>query len=173
MPPLLKWALIESSQTRLPDVERTHMNPVNVIPPVYLFLSIVMMVLIYFLSPGMKVLPFPWNLFGIMPLALGIVLNLIADRSFKKHETTVKPIEQSTTLITTGAFSISRHPMYLGFVLILLGIAVLMKCLAPYVIVFVFAVLMGAIFIKYEEKKLEETFGEDWLAYKKKVRRWL
>ena len=149
------------------------MNPINIIPPVYLFLSIAIMVLLHFLLPGMEILALPWNLLGLISLALGIVLNLVADRSFKKHETTVKPVEQSTALITTGAFRLSRHPMYLGFVLILFGIAVLMGSLMPYVVVLVFATFMDIVFIRFEEKRLKEAFGEAWSEYKKNVRRWV
>ena len=62
----------------------------------------------------------------MVPLALGIALNLAADNSFKRYKTTVKPVENSTVLITAGVFRLSRHPMYLGFVLILVGITLLM-----------------------------------------------
>jgi protein-S-isoprenylcysteine O-methyltransferase Ste14 len=149
------------------------MKVINIIPPVYLFLAIAIMVFLHFLLPGSKVLALPWNLLGVIPLALGIAINLIADKSFKKHETTVKPLEDSTALITTGVFRLTRHPMYLGFVLILSGIAVLMGSFTPYVVVLVFAIFMDTVFIKYEEKKLEETFGDAWLEYKQEVRRWV
>jgi protein-S-isoprenylcysteine O-methyltransferase Ste14 len=131
------------------------------------------MIFLHFLSPGTKVLALPWNLLGLIPLVLGVTINLVADKSFKKYETTVKPFEDSAALITTGVFRLTRHPMYLGFVLILLGIAVLMGSFTPYLVVLVFAIFMDTVFIKYEEKKLEETFGEVWSAYKQKVRRWV
>ncbi len=149
------------------------MKALKVTPPVYFFLALAIILLLHFLLPGMRVLFFPWNLSGVIPLALGIVMNLVADRSFKKDKTTVKPLEESTALITDGVFRISRHPMYLGFVLILLGIAALMGSLTPYVIVFGFAIFIHIVFVKFEEKKLEETFGEAWLGYKKKVRQWI
>ena len=149
------------------------MKALKIEPPVYLFLSIAIMWLLHFLLPKTRVLPFPYNLFGIIPLVLGIVMNLVADRSFKKNETTVKPLEESTALITDGVFRFSRHPMYLGFVLILWGIASLVRSLTPYVIVLGFAIFMHIVFIAFEEKKLEETFGEAWLEYKKKVRQWI
>ncbi|MGD8985256.1 MAG: isoprenylcysteine carboxylmethyltransferase family protein [Desulfobacteraceae bacterium] len=149
------------------------MKTLKIEPPVYLFLSIAIILLLHFLLPGTRVLPFPWNLLGIIPLVLGIVMNLVADRSFKKNETTVKPLEESTALVTDGVFRFSRHPMYLGFVLILLGIASLMGSLTPFVIVFGFAIFMHIVFMAFEEKKLEETFGEVWLEYKKKVRQWI
>jgi len=63
--------------------------------------------------------------------------------------------------------------MYLGFVLILFGIAVLKGSLMPYVVLLVFAIFIDMIFIRFEEKKLGQTFGEAWLEYKKNVRRWV
>ncbi len=65
------------------------MNTRNIIPPVYLLLSIVVMVFLHFLFPGATVLVFPWQLFGVVPLVLGIGINLVADRSFKQHNTPV------------------------------------------------------------------------------------
>jgi len=63
--------------------------------------------------------------------------------------------------------------MYLGFVLVLLGIALLAGSCTPYAVVALFAVFLDIVFIGYEEKRLEETFGEAWRQYKRKVRRWI
>lgn len=145
----------------------------KVLPPTYLFIAIVIMVALHFLFPVAKFITLPWNVLGIIPLVLGIAMNLIADRAFKKVGTTVKPYEASRTLITEGVFRVSRHPMYVGFVLILLGIAIFMGSLMPYAIIMIFASLMDKIFIRVEERMLEETFGEAWLGYKKEVRRWI
>jgi len=131
------------------------------------------MAAIHFLLPLKRIILSPFNLLGAIPLALGIAFNLIADRAFKKNGTTVKPFEKSTVLITGGVFGISRHPMYLGFVLILTGVAILMGSLTPYLVIVAFAILMDAIFIRAEEEMLEETFGDVWLKYKKRVRRWI
>ena len=90
------------------------MKPINIIPPAYLFLAIAIMVFLHFLLPGARVLGLPWSLLGVIPLALGVAINLVADKSFKQHETTVKPLEDSTALVTTGVFRLTRHPMYLG-----------------------------------------------------------
>jgi protein-S-isoprenylcysteine O-methyltransferase Ste14 len=89
------------------------MKAIKIIPPIYLFSAIAIMVLLHFLLPGTKVLALPWNLPGVIPLVFGIIINLSADKSFKKNETTVKPLEKSDRLITKGVFKISRHPMYL------------------------------------------------------------
>lgn len=63
--------------------------------------------------------------------------------------------------------------MYLGFLLILIGIALSLRLLTPYMVIIVFVILMNNVFIKVEEKMLEEQFGNTWLAYKKKTRRWI
>ena len=89
----------------------------KVLPPTYLWISIAIMLILNFLLPLTKIIPWPWNLLGIFPLACGIALNLIADNAFRAAKTTVKPFEESTALVTSGVFRISRHPMYLGFVL--------------------------------------------------------
>lgn len=149
------------------------MSEKKALPPTYLVSSIIAMPVLHFLSPVLTIIHFPWNLLGIVPLGIGIIFNLVADRAFKKTGTTVKPFEESITLITTGVFRVSRHPMYVGMVLILLGIAMLLGSLTPYVVIPVFVVLMEVNFVKVEERMLEEKFNEAWSAYKRKVRRWM
>jgi protein-S-isoprenylcysteine O-methyltransferase Ste14 len=63
--------------------------------------------------------------------------------------------------------------MYLGFVLVLIGVASLLGSLTPWVIVPIFNILMEIVFIRVEERMMAQKFGLTWLDYKKKVRRWL
>jgi len=143
------------------------------LPPTYLFVAIVVAAALYFLWPGPRVIGFPWNLLGLIPLVLGSALNLVADRAFKDHDTTVKPFLESSALITTGAFRACRHPMYLGFVLIVLGIALLMGTATPFLVAPALGTALELVFIRTEEKMLEERFGEEWLKYKARVRKWI
>jgi protein-S-isoprenylcysteine O-methyltransferase Ste14 len=113
------------------------------------------------------------NLIGLFPFLIGVALNIIADRDFKRYQTTVKPYEESATLLTEGVYRYSRHPMYLGFVLILLGISLLLGSISPYVVVLIFAILMEIVFIRVEEEMLSETFQGEWRQYKSKVRKWI
>ena len=135
--------------------------------------SIALMALLHFTFPVVKLLDFPWNLGGMVLLLAGALLNLSADQAFKTYQTTVKPFEESSVLITSGVFGLSRNPMYLGMVLILLGIALLLGTLTPVLIIPVFTLAMNVVFITAEEHMLAEKFGEDWEKYKNKVRRWL
>jgi protein-S-isoprenylcysteine O-methyltransferase Ste14 len=133
----------------------------------------VAMVPLHFFMPILKITPYPWNLTGIVLLIIGVCLNLVADAAFKRERTTVKPFEKSSALIVSGVFTLSRHPMYLGMILILLGIAILMGTLSPLIIVALFGILMELVFVETEERMLGEQFGERWLAYRNNVRKWI
>lgn len=145
----------------------------NINPPNYFLLSLIFVIAFHFFMPVVRLLIFPWNLFGLLPLAAGIYLNLAADQLLKKHHTTVKPMEKSSQLVTTGVFHISRNPMYLGMVLFLSGLSILLGSLSPWLIVIVFAIFLDRIFINFEEKNLQHTFEEKWLNYRNKVGRWI
>jgi protein-S-isoprenylcysteine O-methyltransferase Ste14 len=145
----------------------------KILPTTYLLISIVLMVALHFLIPLVQVIPVPWNILGIVPIVAGVALNLIADSAFRKVRTTVKPFEESSSLVTNGVFRLSRNPMYLGFVLILLGIAIVLGSLTAFAIIPVLAILIDRAFIQAEEGMLEVEFGPAWLEYKAKVRRWI
>ena len=93
--------------------------------------------------------------------------------SFVKGKTTLLPYEMPTTLVTIGPSRISRTPMYLGMAAILLGVAVWLGALASFASPALFAMVIEALFIPNEERKLEKIFGEKYREYKKKVRRWI
>lgn len=148
-------------------------NKKPVHPPTYLLAALALALGLHFVFPGPRLIPTPWNLVGLLPLAFGLVLNILADRQFKQAATTVKPFEASAALVTDGAFRISRNPMYLGFGLVLLGIAVLLGTLTPFGVAAIFVVFLDLKFIRPEERMLEETFDREFLAYCQKVRRWI
>lgn len=145
----------------------------KIMPPTYLLAALILMLGLHFLFPGIRLISLPWNLIGLLPLGAGVALNLIADAAFKTAGTTVKPFQESTALLTSGVFQISRHPMYLGFVLIIIGVALLLGSLTPWFIIPIFIVLMEVVFIQEEERMLAEKFGQAWLEYKNKARRWI
>jgi protein-S-isoprenylcysteine O-methyltransferase Ste14 len=142
-------------------------------PLLYLLIAILLMAVLHYLVPLCKVTGLPWRLPGVVPLFVGVILSILADQSFKRHKTTVKPFERPTALVTDGVFRLSRHPMYLGTTLILAAIAVFLGSLTPWFIVPLVAILLDARFIKIEESILEETFGEAYRRYEKQARRWV
>jgi protein-S-isoprenylcysteine O-methyltransferase Ste14 len=145
----------------------------KILPPTYLLVAIILILILHFTLPIGMIIKIPWNLMGVLPLILGLLLNLMADRSFKLNQTMVKPFQVSDKLITDGVYRMSRHPMYLGFVLILVGISILLGSMSPYFVVFAFAIAMEVVFIRMEERMLAERFGEEWDLYRSKVRKWI
>jgi protein-S-isoprenylcysteine O-methyltransferase Ste14 len=106
-------------------------------------------------------------------VGLGIALNLWSDQQLKRARTTVKPHGEPTTLVAGGAFRLTRNPMYLGMALILAGAAVALGSLIALACPLLFAVLVERWFIRTEEANAEAAFGDAYLAYRGRVRRWL
>jgi protein-S-isoprenylcysteine O-methyltransferase Ste14 len=146
---------------------------VKLMPTSWLLFALVAMAVLRFAFPVMRILPGLWGLAGIIPLALGVAMNLAADRAFHKAGTTVKPFEESSALLATGVFRVTRNPMYLGFVLILAGAAALLGALTPWLVVPAFAVLLDRMYITVEERMLAAKFGPAWQEYSHRTRRWV
>jgi len=145
----------------------------KILPPTYFVILFLLSIGLHFIFPIKTIIPFPFNYLGFIFIIFGSVMNLWADSSLKKNKTTVKPFEKPSHLITKGAFGISRHPIYLGFTFILFGLSVLLGSITAFLSPFLLVIILERKFIVYEEKNLEETFGDDYIKYKNKVRRWL
>lgn len=143
------------------------------LPPSVLLVAIVILGAAHVLAPLGMLIAFPLNLAGMLPLASGVYLNLAADALLKRHQTTVKPSEASARLVTAGVYGRTRNPMYLGFVLILAGMAMLAGSVTPWAVVFAFAVLMDRTYVRIEEQMLRARFGGEWHAYARAVRKWV
>jgi len=142
-------------------------------PPKLLLYAIGAMAVLALLLPGPAVGHPAFRLLGLIPLGAGIALNLLADRAFRLEGTTVKPLLPSTALVTDGVFRLTRNPMYLGLVLLLVGLWLALGALTPGLIVVLFAVLIDRYFIEPEEEKLFGTFGHAYRTYQDRVRRWI
>jgi protein-S-isoprenylcysteine O-methyltransferase Ste14 len=92
---------------------------------------------------------------------------------FRARETAICPTATTTTLITDDVYRLTRNPMYLGIVLILLGPAVAIGGLAYYVAALSFWLIIDFVFCPFEEAKLERDFPVAFAQYRNRVRRWL
>ena len=110
---------------------------------------------------------------GGLFIIFGITINLVTDNLFKKNKTTVKPNKKPTSLIIKGPFNLSRHPMYLGMVSILIGESIIIGTLVSFIFPILFIIIMNHAFIPMEEENLEKVFSKDYPQYKKKVRKWI
>ena len=120
--------------------------------------------------PGMNDLPAQAIGYGLG--GMGVLLVVWGALTLLRADTTLLPHKQAGRLVTYGAFGFRRNPIYMGEVLIFLGLAqatgnIWMAIAAP-----LFAAAVLALAILPEERHLEARFGEDYVAYKGRTRRW-
>jgi len=110
---------------------------------------------------------------GLALFVLPFGLAIWGARTFGRHGTVVKPTGDTTQVVTSGPFKYTRNPMYVSLVVIYLGGMLLFRL--PWALVLLPAVVLALHFgvIFPEEKYLESKFGESYVAYKRRVRRWL
>lgn len=142
-------------------------------PLVYLLLALVSSYALNRYVPVRMVVPEMIRYLGAIPVLAAIWIVLKAGRLFQTKETTVMPYKPSSALVTDGFYEHSRNPMYLAMLLLLVGVAWLLGSITAFLPVpFMYLVLRYSI-ITMEEGMLEEAFGDEYLDYKRKVRRWL
>lgn len=95
--------------------------------------------------------------------------------AFRRAQTTVDPIKpyRTTFLVDRGAYRYSRNPMYVGFLLCLLGWGVYLGNVLALLLAITFIPYMNCFQISVEEKALEKIFGAEFETYRARVRRWL
>ena len=152
------------------------MNKLNLkVPPAIVFLiCLALMLLINNYLPGLSLPPVPMWIVAI-PVIVGIVVALAGVIQFSILSTTVNPHRpgNTSTLVTNGVYKFTRNPMYLGLLLLL--IAAVLKFGNPlgFLVVALFILYMNRFQIRPEEVAMEEKFGEEYLKYKRRVRRWI
>jgi protein-S-isoprenylcysteine O-methyltransferase Ste14 len=119
------------------------------------------------------VIPEPLRWAGIAVIALGVGLGGWAATLFKRNKTGIVPFTESTAVVESGPYRFTRNPMYVGMALILLGAAILMRALTPFIAPLAFVLIIHHRFIVHEEAHMERAMGAPYLAFKSRVRRWL
>ena len=94
-------------------------------------------------------------------------------KELQNNETTYVPDGEPEQLVTTGPFSFSRNPIYLGMFGILLATAFLMQSMSALLIPFLFISIIQNTWIPHEETKLSEKFSDEWGVYAANTKRWL
>ncbi|MBL8296582.1 MAG: isoprenylcysteine carboxylmethyltransferase family protein [Bryobacterales bacterium] len=118
----------------------------------------------------------PANTVSSASLALlGALTCLAGVVSFRRAKTTVNPMKPDATssLVVSGVYRYTRNPMYLGFLLILLGWAAFLSNVLALVVLPAFVLYMNRFQIAPEERVLASLFADDYAAYRARVRRWL
>lgn len=146
------------------------------IPPVLLTLLFAsFMWLLSLFTPAVPFPDLPKSVAVILTAGAGLVVGVAGVVSFRRARTTVNPLtpEACSSLVVAGVFRLTRNPMYLGLLLALLAWALFLANLYTLILLAGWVAYMNRFQIRPEERALEAAFGEDFLNYKKRVRRWL
>lgn len=149
-----------------------HSN-VKIQPPILAMIHIVIAYLLGYFFP----LPFSspqavgWVGLGIS--ALGLILGLMAIYEFKRVRTTTDAHGSVKSIVSSGIYRFTRNPIYLGFVLMLIGLPLNIGSYWGIILVPVLVISMNKVVIEKEEVYLEKKFGKAYADYRSRVRRWM
>ncbi len=144
-------------------------------PPLWMLIFGVAMWALNRYWPWVGLIPPPWNRFGWFVMALAPIAPISAVIQFRQARTTPNPHrpDTTTTLVTSGVYAWTRNPMYLGLSILLLGWAITLGGLSPFLGPVLFPPLLQKFQIAPEEAALRKLFGQDYEAYCRRVGRWL
>jgi protein-S-isoprenylcysteine O-methyltransferase Ste14 len=146
---------------------------VPIAPPLLFVLPILASLALEWLAPTSFVHgAFRWIL-GALIIVAGVALDVSGFITQKRAGTDPIPFNPSTRIVAHGLYRFSRNPMYIGFDLCALGLAILVDSAWMLLAVPIGLVLIDRIVITREERYLERKFGEEYLTYKRRARRWI
>jgi protein-S-isoprenylcysteine O-methyltransferase Ste14 len=154
------------------EQDRPNINK-NIHPPI---IALMFIVLAYFLgrfAPLPFVAPAILRNLGLLMTFVGFLLGIGAFLEFRKARTTVDPHGSSQQVVTSGIYRFTRNPIYLGFLLMVIGLPLNSGLYWGVVMAPFYILLMNRLVIEQEETYLERKFGETYASYKAQVRRWL
>jgi protein-S-isoprenylcysteine O-methyltransferase Ste14 len=113
-----------------------------------------------------------WILGGALLLA-GVALLFSFERSFHRKQTAANPWRPTTAIVTDGPYGLTRNPAYVGMALVYIGIALLSQALWVLLALPIVLLIVDRGVIAREERYLGRKFGQEYLDYKGRVRRWI
>lgn len=119
---------------------------------------------------------YPFGVGAALGLALaGGLIALAGVWEFRRARTTINPLapQRASALVQTGVFGLTRNPMYLGMLMVLIGWAAYLGNAASLLALPLFVWLLNTLQIKPEERILKQRFGEHFVRYAARVRRWV
>ena len=156
------------------DTDRGPQLPVP--PPIMLLIALAIAVVLDWAPPQFLAAPVGLNiqvLVGAL-LAVGSVwLALVAARTFEREGTNVIPTQPALKVVTSGPYRFTRNPMYLGMVLLLLGLSLVFSLEWGIILTPMLWLAYDRVVVAREEAYLTGKFGADYRALLDRTRRWL
>jgi protein-S-isoprenylcysteine O-methyltransferase Ste14 len=106
---------------------------------------------------------------------LGSGISLAGTIAFRRAKTTVNPMrpENASSLVCSGIYKITRNPMYVGLLFVLVAWGIFLSSVWALIGPLCFLLYINRFQIEPEERVLSNMFGESYIKYKSRVRRWL
>jgi protein-S-isoprenylcysteine O-methyltransferase Ste14 len=142
-------------------------------PPVLLVALVVLCMLAQFAFFGLKLPSMERAVAGGLAIAISALVIVLSARRFVAASTPVRPTSPTTQIIHSGVYAYSRNPMYLAMTGIILGLAILTNSFVFVLAAIIFVIVTHFAVVLPEERYLETLHRADYIAYKKKVRRWV
>jgi protein-S-isoprenylcysteine O-methyltransferase Ste14 len=117
--------------------------------------------------------PLPARVAGSAVVCLAIGIALWAAKVMKEAGTNIHPHLPATTVVTAGPYALSRNPMYVSLCVLYVGTTLLIDGVMPLIFLAPLILVLHFGVIKREERYLARKFGEGYLGYKARVRRWV
>ena len=154
--------------------ETTDHSGVPIHPPLFFLSALLLGVVI-----DDRVRSFPvflndrWRWLGLIPLVIGFGIVATGRRALVRQGTNVNPTQPTTAIVETGPFRFTRNPLYLGLTLLYIGLSLLLNTWwSVFLLVPIWLVMHFAV-VRREEAYLERKFGQTYLVYRQRVRRYL
>jgi protein-S-isoprenylcysteine O-methyltransferase Ste14 len=141
-------------------------------PPIVFLSAILLGIALNHVWPLSFVPSILWLLGPVVAL-FAVLLFVLSVREFRAAGTSVRGSKPTTTIVRTGPYRFSRNPIYLSFVLLLVGLAVWLNNLWLLLTLIPAAAFIAVVVIPREERFLAGKFQEQYSTYKVTVRRWL
>ena len=146
------------------------------IAPLYIF-DIDEQILVDIFTFPADIIPQPYNLVGLLLIPVGFLLIIWANYALlhigKIGLRNREPMQKPSNLVLAGPYRFSRNPLYLGCLLVLLGLVIVWSSVVTAFLTILVYIIFRYKFIKREEVILEEEFGDEYRDFKNRVRRWI
>lgn len=142
-------------------------------PLVYLGMLLIGLVLDRYLPWSLGLSAIGRYLGGGLLFIAGAIYLLSASGGFRRAGTDLKPWKTTSAIVAEGVYARTRNPMYLGMALVYAGIALVFSSLGALILLPLVILIIRTQVIAREERYLESKFGEEYLQYTSRVRRWL
>jgi protein-S-isoprenylcysteine O-methyltransferase Ste14 len=143
-------------------------------PPIWTLAYVLVAAAISYLAGWPRIPGLPFPPLGIALIIVGVASAVAAAALFRRSGAVLNPTaETNPRLVTTGPYRFTRNPMYLGLVLVSLGIAIWVGAWPMFLAPLASFATTNWVHIPFEEQRMRQQFGAEFDAFTGRVRRWI